>query len=115
MPAWRQRKRSPARAAARRLSSRGALSAALGRRMPKASVSAATAKVARSKAITPGRPAKPSTAAASAGVARFTTEEDSARKEAARWNCARGVSSVVVTSEAGCCTLFIRPLSALSA
>ena len=57
-------------------------------------------------------PAKASSAVAKTGVRMVTSDCEKERRPLVFWYSSRGTSSVAATSLAGCCTVFIRPLSA---
>lgn len=73
----------------------------------------AMAKLPRSRAITSFRPAKEYTAVAISGFRIEMSDLDRDCRPLARWYCSRGMSRVMATSEAGCCTVFMSPKTAL--
>ena len=85
-----------------------------GRRTPSSSARNATPKVSRSRKITPSIPAKANTAVARMGLRMVTRELDRERRPLVFWYHRGGVISVMATSLAGCCTVFIRPLRAFN-
>ena len=85
-----------------------------GSRTPSSSARNATPKVSRSRKITPSIPAKANTAVARMGLRIVTRELDRERSPLVFWYHRGGVISVMATSLAGCCTVFIRPLRAFS-